>query len=204
MGRIPGATQPGGLAAVLPGMQTVRFTRVVEEAGRPAPYLSWTPPDKDAELRRLVKQERVMTLHQELRGPRKDFGTVGLHRESAAQVLVFPKSLRRFAGRKVVGIDYRLVGSESHNAGPKVKPRPGPAPSTFVPPRAQHPVLPKDDVPRGPISKEESGESLPSPKTADHSPARSPEELRREIRKALAELKAGKSVAAYERLRALV
>lgn len=163
-------------------MKTVRFTSVVEQAGRPEPYLSWTPPEKDSELKKLVKQERVMTVHQELRGPRKDFGTVGLHRERAGQILIFPKSLRRFADQKVVGVNYNLVAPENHNAGPKVK----------LPRRAPRPAKPAPSPAR----------QVPQAVTPRPEPSR--DELLHEIRRAVAELKRGNAVAAYDRLRELI
>ena len=38
-----------------------------------------------------------------------DFGVVGFKASKDARYLVFPKSLKRFANKRVVGIDWRLV-----------------------------------------------------------------------------------------------
>ncbi len=91
---------------------TVRFTDLVKKGGKPAVHLSWVAPAKDAELQRALKQHRLVTLHQHARGPR-DFGVVGFEPGRDAQFLVFPKSLREFAGRKVVGIKYEMLEDAS-------------------------------------------------------------------------------------------
>ncbi len=62
-----------------------------------------------------VKQQRVMSLHQTIRGSTKDYGTVGLQKSPKTQRLVFPKSLRSFSDRRVIAINYDLLGS-SHPA----------------------------------------------------------------------------------------
>ena len=38
-----------------------------------------------------------------------DFGIVGLNESKDARYLVFPKSLKRFANTRIVGIDWTLV-----------------------------------------------------------------------------------------------
>lgn len=90
-------------------MKTVRFAQVVPACGRPGVYLQFAAPARDPTLRGLVKRARVMTVHQKTRGGRKDYGTVGLHAGERSQFLVFPRSLKRFGDRRVVGIDYTLL-----------------------------------------------------------------------------------------------
>src|SRR5687767_9185240 len=58
-----------------------------------------------------------MTVHQETVGSRKDYGTVGYTRDKQGQVLLFPKSLAPFEGRKVLGVKYDLL--EAPAAGPR-------------------------------------------------------------------------------------
>lgn len=190
-------------------MQTARFSTVVERAGRPEPYLSWAAPDKDAELKRLLKANRVMTVHQQLRGPHKDYGTVGLHREGGSdQILVFPKSLARFAERRIVGIDYAFVAGENYGAGPrapaprveKAAPRTSAGGSGLRSDRAGHRLA---LLSTPPTKRPESPATARAARPED-SPYPSREELVRGIKRALGELKAGKAVAAYERLQRLV
>lgn len=90
-------------------MKTVRFTQVVERCGRPRVHTLWTTPQKDPELTRARKTGRVMTVHRE-RG-KTDVGEIGLAstRDGRVQILVFPKSLARFAGARIVGIKFELV-----------------------------------------------------------------------------------------------
>jgi hypothetical protein len=97
--------------------QTARFSVVVARCGAPAVHLTLVPLQKDAELQRLDRQTRVLTVRQAHRGAGTDYGVVGLFAESGAQLLVFPKSLRRFAGRRIVGINYDLLTGVSWVTG---------------------------------------------------------------------------------------
>ena len=188
-------------------MKTARFTDVVAAAGRPQVHALWLAPDKDPELRRAVRDCRVMTIHQALRGTKKDHGTVGLHLEGSTQVLVFPKSLRRFGDRHIVGIDYRqVIQPEPKDPVPKEKLRPTnrpmPAVSPALPPVAEA-AKPKRLLPR--VRAEQRSVRAPIVKARaerglHHKATR--EQLLSEINRALRELKAGKTVAAYERLHA--
>jgi hypothetical protein len=49
-------------------------------------------------------------------GTTRDYGTIGLLKTPHAQLLVFPRSLKRFADRRVVGIDYSLLASVPEKA----------------------------------------------------------------------------------------
>jgi hypothetical protein len=192
-------------------MQTARFSSVVERAGRPELYLAWVPPEKDRALQSLVKQGRVMTVHQELRGPHKDFGTVGLHRENGGQIWIFPKSLRRFSEKRIVGIDYQQVAPTRHGAGPaaRVKSQPPPAPKTV--PTSTKTAIPVEQAEVSAKSRRsDSGKKSNEPRLSESKPAAAPptppdlKQVLSEVRRAVGELKRGKSVAAYERLRVLV
>ena len=98
-------------------MKTVGFSQIVARCGTPSVHLSWVPPERDRALKSALKQNRVMTVHQNLRGNAKDYGTVGLLQTPHAQILVFPRSLKRFEERRVVGIDYSLLSSTSEKKG---------------------------------------------------------------------------------------
>jgi hypothetical protein len=177
-------------------MKTARFTDVVAAAGRPQVHSLWMAPDKDPELRRAVRDCRVMTLHQQLRGTKKDYGTVGLHLDGATQVLVFPKSLRRFGERHIVGVDYKLV----------IQPEPkDPAPPEAFRPAKKAKTATK---PARPVAHAKRAIEPTPPARVEREHPPKPKQLTRdaliaEVRRAVKELKAGKAVAAYERLRAV-
>lgn len=94
-----------------PDRKTVRFTQVVEHSGEPRVHTLWLPPAQDAELQRAQKAHRVMTVQPAAPGGKADVGEVGLNARAGkpAQVLVFPKSLKRFEGARIVGIKFELV-----------------------------------------------------------------------------------------------
>jgi hypothetical protein len=100
-------------------VKTVRFAEVVAHSGQPALHTPWLDPAKDPNFRRAIKDERVMTVHEENVGARKDYGAVGFHPKGHAQYLIFPKSLKRFAQARVVGVKFELVAGAG--AGPAQK-----------------------------------------------------------------------------------
>jgi hypothetical protein len=88
---------------------TARFASVVEVAGKPQLVSLWTKPERDKHFMGAVRQNRVMTLKQENVGSAKDFGVVGFLREKNVSYLVFPKSLKDFKDRRIVGVKYDLI-----------------------------------------------------------------------------------------------
>jgi DNA ligase D-like protein (predicted ligase) len=115
--REPGAPgSDGGLTT--PAMRTARFTTVVEKSGRPEVHLPLQRPEKDAALQRAIRAGRVMLIHRPDKGTAKDFGTVGFHAGPHTQILVFPKSLRRFSDRMIVGINYDLLAEAEAEKSP--------------------------------------------------------------------------------------
>src|SRR5688572_17278959 len=91
-------------------MKTVRFSLVVKKSGQPEPHTLWTKPESDRELQQALKSNRVMTVHQSSVGTRKDYGTVGFAKSSGGgEILIFPKSLKTFEGKRVVGVKYDLL-----------------------------------------------------------------------------------------------
>jgi hypothetical protein len=191
-------------------MKTTRFTELVGIAGRPQVHPLWLAPDKDPALKRAVRDCRVMTIHQNLHGTKKDYGTVGLHLEGSTQVLVFPKSLRRFGDRHIVGIDYKLiVHPEPKDPAPPPKPKADKRATAARKPLLESAAEPTNRPGRTAQRKETRGagasagaERQPHPKAEAAAPL-TREELLAEIRRAVRELKAGKAVAAYERLAAI-
>jgi hypothetical protein len=228
-------------------VKTTRFATIVQAAGAPSVYLLWSPAEKDATFQNAIKQHRVMSVHQETRGTKKDYGVIGFTKDPQAQFLVFPKSIRRFEGTRVVGVDYELLADDTRLAPAKagfansVGRSPTHAPLSKAAGKAKRPAKAEagaslaDVVPFDSPAKEKDDPSVETPprektKTAAHKPAAGrtaaaratrpgkadeqsealPEERRvdvkriaTEIQKTLRELKAGKAVAAYERLQSL-
>ena len=90
-------------------IKTVRFTEVVEKTGRPEPYTLWQKPAADRHLQSQIKNNRVMTIQRSESGT--EFGMAGFKQAKEASYLVFPKSLKRFENRRVVGINWELVNA---------------------------------------------------------------------------------------------
>lgn len=198
-------------------MKSARFATLVERAGAPSPYLLWVPPEKDRTLQSAIKQHRVLTVHQDVRGTKKDYGTVGFTQEPEAQYLIFPKSLRRFESQRVVGINYDLLEPDA-----RAVPQPVPTPAAVRPPKQQKPKpasrAPKTERPKSaktaPARAEraepaEPDEPKPPPDVVSEEPPAppplpEPTEIAKNLRRVLADLKAGKAVAAYERLQELL
>ena len=90
-------------------------------------------PAKDRTFQAAVKAERVMTVFQETVGTKADRGEIGFQPGPRRQFLLFPKSLKPFAGFSVVGIKYDLIkapefkgggGAKAYHAPKRAKPKP--------------------------------------------------------------------------------
>jgi hypothetical protein len=90
-------------------VKTARFTVVVEKCGQPEVHTLWLKPKADRHFQSLLKNHRVLTVRATESGT--DFGEVGFHQKPGARYLAFPKSLKRFEGQRIVGIDWGLVQS---------------------------------------------------------------------------------------------
>ncbi len=90
-------------------VKTVRFTAVVEKCGRPEVHTLWQKPKADRHFQSLLKNHRIMTIRATESGT--DFGEVGFHQKPGARFLAFAKSLKKFEGNRIVGIDWALVQS---------------------------------------------------------------------------------------------
>ncbi len=87
--------------------KTQRFTDVVEKAGRPEVYTLWQKPAQDRHLQSEIKNNRVMTILKT--EARSEFGMAGFKQQPGATYLIFPKSLKRFENRRIVGINWDSV-----------------------------------------------------------------------------------------------
>lgn len=182
-------------------MKTVRFATLVEKAGKPEHHLAWAGAENDPALKKAAKETRLLSIHQQVRGARKDFGQVGLETGRDVQYFVFPRSLKRFADARIVGVDYELAGEAlTFGPTPAVKRRPpaksaqakAPAPPNVIefPRGAPDPAEPKTRQPEKPAPP-------PPPPPVDWAG------VAREISAALRELGANKKAAARNRLTAL-
>jgi hypothetical protein len=88
-------------------VKTARFSQVVEKCNVPQVYTLWQKPAADRHLQAQIKNSRVMTIQKSESGT--DFGVVGFKGRKGATYLVFPKSLKRFADKRIIGIDWALV-----------------------------------------------------------------------------------------------
>ena len=88
-------------------VKNVRFADVVENAGAPEPYTLWQKPAADRHFQSALKNHRLMTIQQSDTGT--EFGMVGFKQSKTASYLVFPKSLKRFEDKRIVGIKWDLV-----------------------------------------------------------------------------------------------
>ena len=87
--------------------KTARFSHVIEKCGKPQVYILWQKPSTDRHLQAQLKNNRIMTILKTESGT--DFGIAGFKERKGATYLVFPKSLKQFTDRRVIGIDWKLV-----------------------------------------------------------------------------------------------
>jgi hypothetical protein len=87
--------------------ETARFSQIVEKCGKPNVYTLWQKPAADRRFQAQLKNNRVMTVQKSESGT--DFGIIGFKESKAARYLVFPKSLKQFVDKRVVGVDWALV-----------------------------------------------------------------------------------------------
>ena len=88
-------------------IKTARFSQVIENCGKPQVYTLWQKPSVDRHLQAEIKKNRVMTILKSENGT--DFGIVGFKESKEARYLIFPKSLKRFAEKRIIGVEWALV-----------------------------------------------------------------------------------------------
>jgi hypothetical protein len=98
--------------------RTIRFSRVVEESGRPELVTLWQAPDQNRTFRTALHQDRVMTILREPVGTKKDFGVIGYLKKRNVSFLIFPRSLKAFHEKRVVGIKYHLIAPSKPRGKP--------------------------------------------------------------------------------------
>lgn len=156
-------------------------------------------PGKDPVLKEALKKERVMTLFQQTTGNTAEHGIVGFEKGAARQYLIFPKSLHRFAGKRIIGIKYDLLESK-------------PVPQSQRAPKPRVPVKKALNA-----KKRGASDSTAAPQNILHFPkakadAKEPleeeneevAELKEQVRRAMDALEKGKQVAAFNLLKRIV
>ena len=88
-------------------IKTARFSQIIETCGKPQVYTLWQKPSADRHLQAQIKKTRVMTILKSESGA--DFGIVGFKESREARYLIFPKSLKRFPEKRIIGIDWALA-----------------------------------------------------------------------------------------------
>lgn len=190
-------------------METVRFSVIVAKCGQPKAHTQWLPLEKDEELKKAAEDERVLTVHLQNVGTKKDHGEIGLLKKGQRALLIFPKTLRRFAGKRVVGINYDLLRNDMPAEPPA-------APKTHEKKSRSEPETKLKLVKEKPVKNAKAARSKPPPQTssppakktvkahkekaAQTAKASSSADLQSVIRKALKQLAQGKEVAAYQTL----
>jgi hypothetical protein len=195
-------------------MNTVRFSKIVETAGKPNVHVLLVDPAKDPILQKAIKANRVMMVHQKTSGTKADYGAVGFEKGVMGQTLIFPKSLKSFADQRVVGINYDLLESSEV---PNNEPLPKPGVTERLErrnPRIAKGAVSKEDQRSG-ESKQSSalGSALPGARVLTFSqpvpalseePNEAIEEIKAQVRQAMRVLEEGKQVAAFNLLKQLV
>jgi hypothetical protein len=187
------------------GMKTARFSEVVARSGRPEVHLTWTAPAADRVLQAAAEKSRVMTVHQQVRGTKKDSGVVGIEEGRDAQFLIFPKSLRPFVGRRIVGLRYELLaeGLSTGSKGPEER-RKGARPQPAVARRPKVPDTPRPAAQPTPVRLPEPP-ARRQPKPLAFEPASMESDpIRAGIRRALTDLSVGDVTKAKRRLMSLL
>jgi hypothetical protein len=142
-----------------------------------------------------------MTVHQENVGTKTDYGEIGFVEGVQGSFLIFPKSLKRYEGKRVVGVKYDLLkepplmeaAPKKKPAKPKAAPKPEPEPEPVKPPPQPAPKFEPLRVFKPEEPKPVKAKPAAEPDQREHFNA-----LTREVRKALKKLEQGNSVAAYQ------
>lgn len=197
-------------------MGSIRFSKIVEAVGKPDVHVLWMDPAKDAVLQKAIKTNRVMTIHQRPVGAKTDYGTIGFEKNVSGQVLIFPKSLRSFAGKRVIGVKYDLLEWESV---PKSRQAPKPEPPRSAAKKNKTKEVPETKVeqPAAEESRPARVVQFPNPKfenedrhenlekiNEEDRPNERVEEIKNQVRKAMKILEEGKQVAAFNLLKSIV
>lgn len=123
---------------------------------RPEPVTLWTDPKKDSGFQGAIQENRVTTVIQKTVGTHKDFGVIGFQRAEHTSYWIFPKSLDRFKGKRVIGIKYDLLNVPKPKDPVKLTEEPATkSPAKDVGKRIQEPAEPSQPKPQPEKTKPE-------------------------------------------------
>jgi hypothetical protein len=187
-------------------MATVHFSKIVEAAGRPVVHVLWIDPDKDPILKKAINAKRVMTVHQGLTRAKADYGTFGFQKGVAGQILIFPKSLERFADSRVTGVKYDLLDSATV---PKDQQAPKIVPTKRVAKGKPQETKIEASPERSAVEEDRAATVVKFPNPAQDDPSGPAvsvdgEEIIKQVRVAMKALEEGKQVAAFNLLKRIV
>jgi hypothetical protein len=184
-------------------MNTVRFAKIVEWCGRPDIHLLLTDPVKDKTLQSAIKSNRVMTVYQESGSTKTDYGTIGFEKGPSRQFLLFPKTLKAFAGQRVIGIKYDLLESIpiakndwAAQATPKA--------AVATPKRKASAKANGPSTERAKKAPPDKLVAFPKSESSEEEDSNEVAELKRRVREAMDVLEQGKQVAAFNLLKRIV
>ena len=182
-------------------MKTVRFSQIIAKCGKPETHLVLVDPKKDRTLQAAIKAHRVMTVKQQTTGTKAERGEVGFDPGPSRQFLIFPKSLQKFAGKSVVGINYDLFIEPTTRRKPQVqKQHAKPVKKASKPEKKQQAKKTTQEKPAKakiiPFKRDE--EEV----TEDENPEVAA--LKSQVRRAMSALEQGKQVAAFNLLKRIV
>ena len=184
--------------------KTARFGELVKVAGKPEPYTLWTDPKDDKTFQAALKTNRVMSVHQANVGASADFGTVGFVAGLEGVLLVFPKSIKRFSDRHIVGVKYELLDTlKTEPKGKRERAEKRKIPERAKKPKARPPAMKERKERAAPKPRVKP---TPEPKKVEPKPGKALplEKLISGIKQAMRALDAGNAVRAYKVLAGLV
>jgi hypothetical protein len=142
-------------------MKTARFAEVVKQCGEPEAHLLLIEPSKDRESQAAIKAKRVMTVFQDTVGTKADRGVVGFEPGPARQFLIFPKALRGFEAKNIVGIKYELWSTKEPSKAERA------APVRVPKKKAKRPEMPNNILQMPPMPRgKETAPEMAQPRKA--------------------------------------
>ena len=178
-------------------MKTARFAAVVDAAGTPDTHLLLVSPEKDKVLQGAIKTHRVMTVHQVLVRNKADHGIVGFEPGRARQFLIFPKSLSKFEGIRIVGVKYDLL--EAPHSKEREKPAKAPEKS-----RTKLGVRKEKEKRQEPPREKVIHFTKPELREEVDEESEAIQDIRNQVRHAMEVLEQGRQVAAFNLLKQIV
>jgi NADPH-dependent glutamate synthase beta subunit-like oxidoreductase len=184
---------------------TIRFSKLVETAGKPSNHLLWSDPAKDQILQNAIRGQRVLTVRQRPVDAKTDYGTVGYEKGVPGQILIFPKSIKQFADKRVIGVKYDLLEWPTANENRSAR-RTIPAKRSTKKIQKESPlpvVAPRPTDSEEPVNARVV--KFPEPEAGEKAGTDAEiEDLKNKVRQAIKLLEEGKQVAAFNLLRQAV